>query len=160
MSQATNQWGKFAPAFYQDGSLRDICILNTLRHDWANAISFISTQKYKTSFSGAWAQQSPPSDIASLFPTGPDSEFTLLSIDLSGIIVNCHFFTEDQIEFDVNPSDVNSPERLDELFNFMKGLANAVGKDVILTGENEPESPLFRCSPQCVVIEYMPTAGP
>ena len=59
----------------------------------------------------------------------------------------------------MNPSDVNSPERLDELFNFMKGLANAVGKDVILTGENEPECPLFRCRPQCILVDYMPVAG-
>jgi len=94
MSQAKKQWKQFVTAFYQDGSLRDLYVLGTVSRDWDSAISFVSNLNYKMGFSGAWEQPSPPPDIASMFPTGPDSELTMLSLDLSGIIINCHFFTE------------------------------------------------------------------
>jgi hypothetical protein len=159
MNQATEHWGTFAGEFYRDGSLRDIYVFNTRLRDWANAAAFIVDQKYKVEFSGAWAQPRFPSDIAKLFPKGPESELTVLAIELSGVEVNCHFFSPNEIEFDLDPAEVSDPSKLDGVFNFMKGLANAVGKDVVLTPENMPQIEIFRCRHHGDLVEHTPFGG-
>jgi hypothetical protein len=84
---------------------------------------------------------------------------TSLSLDVGGVRVNSHFFATDEIEFDLDPAEVGAPARLDGLFAFMKGLANAVGKDVLFTPENMREIPIFRCRPGAEQVEHVPFGG-
>jgi hypothetical protein len=131
MNQASQNWNTFAPEFYRDGSLRDIYVFNALLDDWTKAARFIVDRGYATRFSGAWTQSSFPSDIGTLFPEGRKDELTLLSVDVFGVSINCHFFSADEIEFDLNPVEISGPDNLAAVFDFMSGLANAVGKDVV-----------------------------
>lgn len=73
--------------------------------------------------------------------------------------MNCHFFAVEQIEFDLDPAEVSDPSRLEGLFAFMKGLASAVGKDVLLTPENVPSIVIFRCRPGATHVEHVPFGG-
>lgn len=158
MNQATRRWDIFKAEFYRDGSLRDIYVLDTQLRDWNAAAKFIA-QRYRLEFTGGWKEATFPTDIGQLFPTSPDSQLTALSFDVEGVRVNCHFFTTDEIEFDVDPAEVNEPSRLDALFAFMKELATAVGKDVILTPENMREIAIFRCRPEGDQVEHIPFGG-
>lgn len=79
-------------------------------------------------------------------------------MDVSGIQLNCHFFTVVEIEFDLDPRKIVDPGKLDSVFDFMRGMANAVGKDVVLTLENHPQHVIFRCRPGSIRIEH--TGGP
>ena len=158
MSEVVQRWSAFEPEFYRDGSLRDIYVLNTQLPHWAAAVDFVA-ERYALSFTGAWQGASLPRDIEQLFPTDPESQATALSVDVGGVLVNCHFFAVDEIEFDLDPADVRDPSRLDGLFAFMKGLANAVGKDVLLTPENMREIAIFRCRPGAEQIEHVPFGG-
>jgi len=58
--------------------------------------------------------------------------------------VNCHFFTREEIELDIEPSEVDSEARCLSLLAFIKGIAERVGKDVIMTPENMQETVLLR----------------
>jgi hypothetical protein len=69
------------------------------------------------------------------------------------MIINCHFFTEQEIELDLDPREVNSEERLNSLFRFMKVLGKHLGKEVILTLENSPHLVLLRTSPDGVEVQ-------
>jgi len=158
MNQATQQWTVFEAEFYRDGSLRDIYVLDTQLQDWAAAANFIA-RRYRFEFTGAWQEASFPSDIERLFPTDPESPLTTLSLDVSGVRVNGHFFTAHEIEFDLDPAEVSDPSRLDGLFAFMKGLASAVGKDVLLTPENMREIAIFRFRSGADQIEHVPFGG-
>lgn len=159
MNQATEQWKSFAPEFYRDGSLRDIYVFNTLLDDWINVARFIVDQGYRISFSGAWTESAFPPDIGTLFPTGPESELTLLSIDVSRVYINCHFFSPQEIEFDLNPAEMSDSAKLAAIFDFMSGLANAVGKDVVMTPENMREIVIFRFRPGADRVEHRPFGG-
>ncbi len=128
MSQATEQWKSFAGEFQHDGTLRDIYVLDVQLDHWEKAARFIIRQGYRIKFSGTWTQTAFPADLARLFPTGPESECTTLSIDVSEVLINCHFFTPDEIEFDLDPREIVDPSKLEAVFAFMSGLANAVGK--------------------------------
>jgi hypothetical protein len=158
MSQATEQWKAFEAEFFQDGSLRDIYVLDTQLQDWRAAAEFINRQ-YKFEFTGPWQEANFPRDLKRLFATSQESGMTSLFLDVSGVRVTSHFFTIYEIEFDIDPAEVTDPFKLDRLFAFMKGLASAVGKDVILTPENMPDIAIFRCRPGADQIEHIPFGG-
>ena len=159
MKHAVEEWESFAHAFNRVESLLDIFIFQTQLADWDSALRFIVHQEYNFSFSGGWSHTSLPSDIGTLFNDRPDSEQTQLSIDVSGIQVNSHFFYHDEIDFDIDPDDVDNPSKLEAIFEFMHGLANAVGMDVVLTPEGAREIVIFRFRPEASQVEYNPPGG-
>jgi hypothetical protein len=146
MSDIGNRWELFAKEFYCDGSLRDIYVLNTELQHWDAAARFIEG-RYMLEFAGGWTGSQFPSGVARLFPKAADDPPTGLTIEVGSVRVVCHFFTIDEIEFDVNPADVGDVSSLADLFGFMSGLAEAVGKDVLLTPENCRDIPIFRFRP-------------
>ncbi len=57
----------------------------------------------------------------------------LLSVRFAGVLANCHFFMPEELEFDIDPREVTGREQLNALFEFMRCMAEGVGKEVILT---------------------------
>jgi hypothetical protein len=159
MNQATEQWQSFAGEFERDGTLRDIYVREVQIEHWEKAARFIVRRGYLIKFSGGWTQMTFPADIAELFPPGPENERTTLSIDVSGVLINCHFFAQDEMEFDLDPTDIIDSSRLNAVFEFMSGLANATGKEIVLTPENMPEVAIFRYHPGANRVEYTPFGG-
>jgi len=158
MTQALEKWSLFEREFYRDGSLRDIYVLDATPQDWVEAARFLATA-YSLRFSGGWNGATFPSDVLTLFPKTETDLLSLLSIDVCGMHVNCHFFVDDEIEFDVAPEEVISGDRLDAVFGFMKGLATAVGKDAVLTPENMRDIVIFRARPGSDLVEHSPCGG-
>lgn len=154
----TEHWETFKAEFYRDGSLRDILVSGTNLKDWNRMAEHIAG-KYRFRFSGGWSNSVFPDNLAALFPAGPDSSLTLLSIDVSGVVLNCHFFTEEEIELDLNPADIDQPSKLQDLFDFMSDIARVLNKDVVMTPEGMPEIPIFRVSPQLKDVEHTPFGG-
>ena len=152
--QVFENWSIYKTEFSPDGSLRDICVFGTDINDWAKAAGIIASQRYGLEFRQKFTGRHFPEDLQGLFPSSANEEFTLLSVDISGVLLNCHFFTQEQIEFDLDPAEVKSAEQLAKLFEFMYAVAGAVGKDVLMTPENEEQHPIFRCRPSSVQIEY------
>jgi hypothetical protein len=101
------------------------------------------TERYPLTFRGGWAGHAFPKDLASLFPLSPETCLTALTIDLGTLSLNCHFFSEHVLEFDLDPSDVREPQDLEAIFSFMNGLADHLGRSVLLTPENMPEIAIF-----------------
>jgi hypothetical protein len=82
-----------------------------------------------------------------------------MTIDIEGIFLNCHFFTEEEIEFDLDPGEVNGEEKLEQLFKFMQLIGALLQKEVILTPENMQEIAIFSYKPGTGKIEFMPFGG-
>lgn len=129
----SENWERFAKDFEFDGSLRDIYVFDTSLDDWNELFRFLIRQRYTFEFSGAWSGDDFPSDLARLFRSGPDCPATLMSIQFSGLRLNCHFFEVHEIEFDIDPREVTDATGLADLIAFMGGLADAPGKSVVLT---------------------------
>lgn len=66
---------------------------------------------------------------------GPDSS-PLLYFRVAGVGLACHFFSEDEIELDLVPNSVETPAHIEGVRGFMQGLADALGREVLLTSEN------------------------
>ena len=141
-------WEQAKSAFVRDGSLRDLYVLDTTVEDWRSLFDFVRGSTYGLRFRHGDDWRPVPADPDGFF-AGQSEWTTLLSIDVSGFAVNAHFFETDQIELDIEPSEVQTPERAEALFEFMRDLARALGKPVRLTPEN--------CR-DYVLIEYDPAS--
>ncbi len=62
--------------------------------------------------------------------------------------INCHFFGDNEIEFDLDPREVTGPAQIDAVSGFMKLLAQTTGKMAILTYENAKEEIILSVTPE------------
>lgn len=138
-------WHEVAEEFAQDGALRDIYVFGTSVRDWQAVYDAVRTA-YPVILHD---NRSLPDDVRDLL----DSEAVVtLTVDPSGLAINCHFFVEDEIEFDVCPNTVKTQTELDRLSEFLKLIGSAARKDVVLTPENSSESVILRYDWQRGVI--------
>lgn len=75
---------------------------------------------------------------------------TLLQVSAGDVYLNCHFFCEEEIEFDLDPRELRGEQDLQAVVAFMSTLANGTGKPAILTHEN---------SQQAVILTIQPSGG-
>ena len=59
--------------------------------------------------------------------------------------MNCHFFQDDEIEFDINPKEINSIKDFELIESFMYDISETLGKEVILKYDDlDAEIPLIK----------------
>jgi hypothetical protein len=129
------------------GSLRDIYVHNTSIQDWQRVLSQIKNRGYDCRAE----QKGETVTLDNFDPTShllnSDSEhWPHLYIKLGNIQINCHFFWDKEIEFDIEPKEIRGIEDAVLLFEFMKVVSMAATKDCILTYENSPEIEIIRYS--------------
>ena len=141
-----NQW-----PFLVDGSLKDIYVHDTVIEDWEKVIDFLNqnyTLRYGNNISDIISNQIDKKYANKLLQNTKENVIgKLVSIDVGPLKVNCHFFGEDEIEFDMDPREIHRCEGIDELEHFMLQLSNLLNKQVILTEENDPEHIYITATP-------------
>jgi hypothetical protein len=147
-----SDWERDQNAFIRDGSLRDLYVLDTTLQDWQRLLDFLRASDYPLRF--GWDEETVlPQEAAELFadraPAG-----VLLRVDLGGPGLNCHFFREDEIEFDLDPRAVGGPSAAEAVFSFMRRVGQALNKPVRLTPENMCEAVLFEYEPTSDQVRY------
>jgi hypothetical protein len=139
-------WREVKGAFLQDGSLRDVYVVGSSLDDWPALLRALNISEYKLFFSRGGEVQSLPTDMRRQLQDDYDLGY-LLQVDLGGPVLNCHFFPDEEIEFDLDPRGVAFIDAAEKVFSFMSRLGNAVKKPVHLTGENVKEWLLFAYEP-------------
>jgi hypothetical protein len=71
----------------------------------------------------------------------------VLALDVAGVQVNCHFFTAEEIELDLDPREVVDEESFQAVTALLLELGRLLGKRSILTYENSQDA---------LVLEYVP----
>ena len=140
-------WKDIEWIFEKDGALRDIYVQNATISDWKKVVDLLNSQ-YKLTFGVYEDNLTDKIDfeyVKTIFAdkTG-ELETKSATIDLDGIVVKCYFFLIDQIEFDINPSEIHSELELKKVTDFMKIMSTELGKQITLCGENQPEFPLIK----------------
>jgi len=131
------EWQDCREAFYVDGSLRDIYVRDTTLDDWDLFLGAVSSLLTATFVDG---EPYPlPTQASEIFERSAETSF-LLKIILGQAKMNCHFFTEEEIELDIDPSEVTSQVEFDAIVDVLSLIGSALGRDVILTDENVPTS--------------------
>jgi hypothetical protein len=137
-----------------DGSWRDIYVFDTKMADWQQMLDSLRASPYQVQYFRNREPAELPNAAAEAFPL-PDECDRMLSVTFSGVLANCHFFTEDEIEFDIDPREVKGQAELDALFGFMHLLADSVGKEAVLSPENFRQVVIFRVRPGGVAVEWV-----
>lgn len=130
--------------FFNDGSLRDIYVLDVDLGDWQMFYEWIYLSSWEIKlYKDGLETVNEIKNVDKLFK---DKEFhsILFSIDIEGAaLINCHFFSKDEMEFDVNPKEIKGLHEANAVLEFMSKLSSILGKEIFLTEENIPEHPLI-----------------
>jgi hypothetical protein len=152
-------WQDYQTEFDFDGSWRDIYVFDTSIHNWQTVIDFLRSSSYEISYTFNSDELELPSRVEDIFESWNISRnisSVCLSVSVASVILNCHFFSQEQIEFDIDPREIKSELHAKAVFEFMRQVGQLLDKEVILTHENEEDNPIFKVVPKAEQIQYFP----
>jgi hypothetical protein len=139
--------------WYWDHALRDIYVLGVIVADWQRVVDWLHTDPYPIAFYVDGQPAPLPRDISAVIEQRNEID-VFLEIDVQGVIIHCHFFWPKEIEFDLDPRQVNTEEKEQGVIEFIRALGRLLGQEVILTPENWRESPFLRYIPEGDQVDY------
>ena len=151
-------WPEAQAEFYRDGSLRDLYVLHTTMDDWQRTLDALRASDLRCQYLRAKRPEPVPRSAVDAFPEAGYAD-RLLRVDLGGLFANTHFFTDAEIEFDLDPREIHGQDHLDSVLAFMRLLASATEKEAILTPENQPGIVIFRARPGVTAVDHSPFGG-
>ncbi len=127
--------------YFSDGSLRDIYVLNSSRADWIKWIDFVN-DNYKIDFNYFNDKGEPTHNNKILYEPifntwdGISNIIVDSTVHIDDVLIKCYFFSEEEIENDIEPSEVKSLENHNRIMDYLKSISKILNKEVILTIEN------------------------
>jgi hypothetical protein len=152
------EWQKYKDEFTWDGSWRDVYVLNTNVTIWQQFLDFLRSSGIPHSFGGE-DNADFLGDLEAYFKERSEHGSLILSIDINGVFLNCHFFIETEIEFDLDPREVRDEDKANGVFNFMEILSETLSLPIRMTPENMEETPIFEYTPEDRTWTYIPCYG-
>ena len=131
---------------YHDGTLRDVYVVQASAGELDRFLDYVRPLIGPDSYKVGGEPQALPSSYAEAFAGGSEIGRTL-SIPVGGAVVNCHFFDDSELELDFVPDEYCDESAWREMDSFLQGLADAMGRRVLVTDENSPASVLFYYEP-------------
>ncbi|WP_183558824.1 hypothetical protein [Mucilaginibacter sp. SP1R1] len=133
--------------YFEDGSLRDIYVLNTTRDDWYRWIEYVNSN-YPVNFynhgldEDIQFRQIDPQAVTDRWD-GKSDYNCIVIVRIKDAYLKAHFFAEDEIENDISPKEFNSEEQHLALLKYLQEVSQLLNKKVILTDESRPERVLL-----------------
>ncbi len=126
----------FDAIFEKDGSLREIYVLDTTIDDWQKLLDFLHANDFETEFYiGRQKQHKLTRNAANLFDDERQIS-RLVRVIIGNAALHSHCFTKGQIEFDVDPREINDEQTAKTVLQFMKRVGQYLKMPVRLTPEN------------------------
>ena len=141
---------KYAEAkefLYSDGSWRDVYILGTESEDSERFLEFLRPILEADSFTVDCVPSELPASYAQVLRQREENS-PVLSIPVGRSYLNCHFFTDSEIELDLIPAKYDNESDWNELDAFLRSLADAMRMEVVVTPENCSSEVLIRYTPR------------
>ncbi|MDQ2904160.1 MAG: hypothetical protein ABI456_25340 [Ktedonobacteraceae bacterium] len=137
-------------AFSVDGSFRDIYVFETDKQDWQKLLTFLHSGAYAFEFAVGNQPMPLPESIETIFAIGIEHS-TVVHIDKEHLALNCFFFSEEQIDFDLDPRDFQGDtagQQISRLLVFLRTIGQLLNKPIVLTPEGGPPPRLFSFDPK------------
>lgn len=139
-------WAETASDFEWDGSWRDVYVLNTTIDDWQRVLDVLVKLTLAPVVSIDGEAIAFPLSAAAIFQRREKCS-PVLQLAVGNVRFHCNFFQDDEIEFDLDPREVNSADDLESIKTFMRVLATRTGKTAILTHENTKSAVILAVPP-------------
>jgi hypothetical protein len=92
-------WKAVQSEFLFDGSWRDIYVLGTDMAGWQQMLDGLRSANYDLRY----FRGNNPTEVPARAEDAFDREYRpLLSVQFCGMLANCHFFSSEEIEFDID----------------------------------------------------------
>lgn len=140
-------WDDVAHYFELDGSLLDAYVFDVSMADWQHVIDVVRAQRWRLDYTVGGSSQPLPQQSSDIFAARGDASTTLTIWPTPDIAVNTHFFSDDEIEFDFEPGELQGQDPLDVLCAFLRTIGGTLNKPIVLTPENNPDWPLLTYTP-------------
>ncbi|MFT3995558.1 MAG: hypothetical protein QM660_14700 [Dysgonomonas sp.] len=136
--------------YYWDGSWRDLYIRNTNKEDWEKWVNYVNQNYIINWYNGKTGieENQINYDVIKGYLDGEHDLCSSAQIFIGKIQINCHFFSESEIENDIDPREINSVEDHEKILKHMTDLSIILDKEVIVTPEGEPEIILMNVKEQ------------
>ncbi len=148
-------WDQAGSDFLPDGALRDIYVLNVTIDDWQAVVDIVRDLDPPPVYMVDIKPVPLPERVEDIFAVRPNAS-PMLSFMRANAQLNCHFFSQDEIEFDLDPAEVAEAEDLFAVAEFMETIGWRTGKTVILTQENTRKNPILRFTTDSGEVEWLP----
>ncbi|QNF32125.1 hypothetical protein HUW51_05040 [Adhaeribacter swui] len=132
--------------YYQDGSYRDIYVLQTNVADWEIWIDYVNKNYRLDWFNRKTDKSENQIDFGVIkeFWSANHDLYSIAKVFIDKIQINAHFFDSTEMESDIDPSEFNSIKDHDKLIKYISDVSKLLDKELILTPENEPKTILFK----------------
>src|SRR5258706_7751109 len=139
-------WERCRSDFAWDGSWRDIYVRGTSLKEWSSFLRALPSWPYRTEYSIGGKNAPLPSDAGEVF-RAKETALSFLSITVDAVVLNCHFFVPEELEFDRDPRRVDGAAAFEALLGFMRRIGVLLEASVVLTPENLPTRPIVEYDP-------------
>lgn len=143
-------WQELRTGVYAiDGSWRDIYVLDATREDWRHWMTCVN-RHYPVRWGAVDYQEDQTMDaidVAYIDSRWEAGEVTLMSwctVFIEQVEVKCHFFTPEEFEQDVDPSQIRSTADHDRFMAYLVTISRALHKEVLVTAENNQAAVYIR----------------
>ncbi len=140
-------WTEIAPEFVWDGAWRDIYVVGASLEDWQRILDLLNDRNPDALAFYVDGEKVASAPSAKVIFERRHETATLLQVTAGDVHLNCHFFCEEEVEFDLDPRELKGEEDLQAILAFMSTLANGTGKPAILTHENAQEAVILTVQP-------------
>lgn len=149
-SDVSEDWADF------DG-LRDIFVFDTKLEDWQRLIDLFRLQ-WPSIYSEDGSPERMPTEARTIFRVR-EQRAVRWEISASPTIhIHCHFFTPEEIEFDVDPQEVRASADFDAVCEFIGSVGAALGKTVSVCAEGDSTAEIMRYEPETDLLRRVSTA--
>ncbi|MGW9196579.1 hypothetical protein [Micromonospora chersina] len=137
-------WDHVADWFAPDGSLLDAYVLDADETDWQRVIDLVQSQGWRFDYTVEGESLPLPQQVAEIFARRRSEATVTMQIwPAPNMLANTHFFSDDEVEFDFDRTELQGQHLLDVLCCFMRSLGRQLGKPLRLAPENSPQHPLI-----------------
>jgi hypothetical protein len=158
---SSSVWRDLSRRWDEDrGALLDAYVEDTTIDDWQRAIDAVRSLDWPSTYSEDGDAVPMPVSARALFARSKEHACLWEIRPLETVRLNCHFFDEGEIEFDLDPREIRDEQHLDVVREFLSTVGRALKRPVGLGIEGgSPRCPDdLRYEPEADVVTVLPFA--
>jgi hypothetical protein len=149
------RWSDVEKDWEPDGALRDIYVQGTSEADWQRVVNAVRAKELPWSYSEDGEHCPMPDSVDEIFNRRSHVAILWAITPVSGIQINCHFFTSEEIEFDLTPTEIVGQPELDVVVEFVRLVGRASEKLASVCYENWPDEPFMLYDPTADLVTLL-----
>ncbi|WP_416982790.1 hypothetical protein [Streptomyces sp. T028] len=136
-------WDDVKWCFEPDGSLPDVVVPGTSVADWQAVLDLVVASGWTYEYAeGDTVLPLPRAETVHARPA--DAECPVLQVrPVHGLLAIFRFYSDEEIDFDVDPRELQGQDRLDVFCAFLRSVGRRLGKQVLMY----PEGGRGKCPP-------------